>query len=109
MFIERISPCPKFHLGPSKFSRSNTRIVVCQCEPFLTPVILIFIGTRRIGAGVGIRFTPNLVSYILKKIHENSNKCWRQRQDSNLAEIQAVEANRINGQEYIALIERRVK
>lgn len=57
--IGRIKPC----LGPSK---SLSRNVVCQCEPVVTTIVLCLIGTRRVGAGVGIRFLPDVVSNVIK-------------------------------------------
>ena len=79
---------------------------MCQCEPVVTTIALCLIGIGRVGAGVGIRFIPDVVSYVIKKINGKTLR----RIDNNLTRIQAIDADRVNdGQKYIGIIEERLK
>ena len=82
---------------------------MCQCEPVVTTIVLFLIGTGRVGAGVGIRFTPELISKIIEKVNARAAKRQLRRIDSNFAEVQAIESTRVNRREYIVPIERRLK
>ena len=89
----------------TKFSKPNIRNVVCQFE--VVTVLCCIVGITR--ASVGLKFTPNLISRVVKKIDDNNLKRQHRRLEENKARIQVIELSRISGREYVRIIEGRIK